>query len=160
MSHPISAPLRAGRTGAGRAGACVSKRLRENPDPSDEEHANYGVMKQIFLDREALRAGLDGSGTPTPDTPVAVVAATPDQLTARHGLELQRTYDDLGRLVLAVLESASGTRFTLERHDDDPRAGTTIALFEGDVSVARLQEVLDELRVEPAQVVWRYPSSS
>ena len=110
-------------------------------------------MKQIFLDEQTLQAGLDGA-TPTPDTPVAVVAAPPDQLTARHGFELQRAYDDLGRLVLAVVETGDGTRFTLERHDDDPVGGTTVSLFEGDVSAESVRDVLEELDVAPEQIMW------
>jgi hypothetical protein len=117
-------------------------------------------MRQILLDEQTLRAGLDASATPTPDTPVAVVAATPDQLAAPHGFELQRAYDDLGRLVLAVIETGEGTRFTLERHDHDPLRGTTVSLFEGDVTAERVREVLDELHVAPRQIVWLYPDQA
>jgi hypothetical protein len=113
-------------------------------------------MKQILLDEQTLATGLDAATVPTPDTPVAIVAETPDQLTARHGFELQKSYDDLGPLVLAVMESANGTAFTLEHHEHDPLGGTTVAFFNDDLSAGRLREVLDELAVAPEQVVWRY----
>jgi hypothetical protein len=111
-------------------------------------------MKQIPLDDDQLRHGLDAEGVPTPDTPVLILASDPHELEARYGINLQQTHDDLGELALAMLESAAGTFFTLERHSDDPIGGTTVSFFRRDVAPERVGQVLRELDVPHREVRW------
>jgi hypothetical protein len=114
-------------------------------------------MKQITLEDELLERGLDDAGVPTPDIPAAVVRETPDELAHRYGLRLQQTHDDLGEMVFAIVRGPGGTTFALERHKDEPGEGTTISLFRRDVIARRLDDVLHELGLSRAQLLWTIP---
>lgn len=110
----------------------------------------------VPLDNRKLESGLRSYGDPTPNVPIAVVSDDLEALAGSHGLTLHATWDQLGPLKLALAD-VGGVRVSLERHEDSPEPGTTIALLASDVSPRTIEDVLDALDVDPASRRWVMP---
>jgi hypothetical protein len=89
--------------------------------------------------------------------PLAVIPEEPNQLL---GLTFYRSHDDLGEVLIAVIETVAGRRFGLLRYTGSPTRGTGVYVVpeEGGMpaALAALESVLE---VQRDYFVWIAPSA-
>jgi hypothetical protein len=90
--------------------------------------------------------------------PVARIRLEPSEISARLRIEFETAADDLDRLQAAVLQSSSGLRFALVRHQHQPKPGTDILIDEQSYDAAEdLREALQVLSLRQGDLSWVDP---
>lgn len=85
---------------------------------------------------------------------IAVLAESPDELSARLGIAFLWDEDDLDRLQQAYLRLASGRVVVLRRHAREPNRGTSVYADASDPAEVVIAEILPALSVPRTMVDW------
>ncbi len=117
--------------------------------------------KQIRLPEQQLQGGLlePVQGEHIPDEPIAVLDLEPADLEKRLGIAFQQSFDNLDYVDIALLELDSHERFALIRHRGAPSPGTEIHVPHSQASARKLDEIVRQLGLAPADLSWRKPMS-
>ena len=93
--------------------------------------------------------------------PVGVVELEPRELERRCGVHFSESYDDLDRLLGAIVETVHGGTFALVRHLGAGRRGTEVWVHEDSNNPrADLTTALDTLALDESALTWVSPAAT